>query len=563
MSNQIQAYQFIKYDNNTTIEHLNIINDSGAILCFDFEDCIVNPLDFSKTSYLKDIARKNFSTLYTLIKKSTKEFKIGIRINNVNSIEFEKDLQSIRNMNFEIILLPKVETDIEILYAKSKLNEFEINYKQLIPLIESKQSLVNLSEILSEKLNITKIAFGHCDYNFDINAYPFFHQDSWEFWKWISEFSRKLENKAIQLINSPFLNAENEIFFCAMLDYLKSKKHLFCGQFTLTTRQSTLCKHRILTEISISEFLENKNLVSTNKGFALELINTFEANNIQRGLTKIDNKFISLQEYLSSKNLIKDQKINYEFCFVGGCFPVQHNILYEDLFHQHLKRKVQNNYKCNLNINIIRYERLKDIFTKINELSYSKKIDILVLHIRPEPYLRLVKLLYKYQDSKGRIKYSFNLPFFNHLIPEKYNVLDNSDNSFDVINKDKSIFHQLLITFNYLLGSIIGNKFFALRKYYKITNEVINHCNSKNQCVIILGPNRRNNNQIEPFLCNNLNSYFSKRIKNENYIDGYIYDGATKLNQKNGIHVTHHYHELIAEKLYFQLQNLNFFNGSK
>ena len=37
---QIQAYQFIKYNKNTLIEHLEKVNKYGDVICFDFEDGI-------------------------------------------------------------------------------------------------------------------------------------------------------------------------------------------------------------------------------------------------------------------------------------------------------------------------------------------------------------------------------------------------------------------------------------------------------------------------------------------------------------------------------------------
>ena len=64
---QIQAYQFIKYNKNTLIEHLEKVHKSGAVICFDFEDGISNPLEMEMSASLKDDARDLFNKLYSQI----------------------------------------------------------------------------------------------------------------------------------------------------------------------------------------------------------------------------------------------------------------------------------------------------------------------------------------------------------------------------------------------------------------------------------------------------------------------------------------------------------------
>ena len=148
-----------------------------------------------------------------------------------------KKIDWIKGKTFDSIFIPKIEQFDEIQLILGKLSEFQIEYKNLIPIIESKKGFENLANILQSIKKLSKIAFEHCDYNLDIGAYPFFHQDSWEYWKWITVITAIIEKTGIQLINSPYLNTANETFFCSMLDYITIKKDHFCGQLTLTTRQ--------------------------------------------------------------------------------------------------------------------------------------------------------------------------------------------------------------------------------------------------------------------------------------------------------------------------------------
>jgi len=45
--NLLQAYQFIQYNHLTTLENLKKVYETGAIICFDFEDGILNTESFN------------------------------------------------------------------------------------------------------------------------------------------------------------------------------------------------------------------------------------------------------------------------------------------------------------------------------------------------------------------------------------------------------------------------------------------------------------------------------------------------------------------------------------
>ena len=548
---QIQAYQFIKYDNQTSIEHIEKVNNTGAVLCFDFEDGIINPLNNDVCSKVKEAAREQFNRLYSIIHDAGILTKIGIRLNNCYTADFEKDLVAIRGKTFDSILLPKIERPEDIHLIIEMLNAYAVGYKDIMPIVESKIGFENLESILQSNQKFCKIAFGHCDYNLNIGAYPFFHQDSWEYWKWIAVFISKIEKYGVSLISSPYLNLKDEGFFCAMLDYIASKSKHFNGQFTLTIRQSELCQSRITTTENFKNHLENKNMISADIKIALDLVEEFKRHNKSKGLTKTNSRFISLQEYIASLNLANDDRLINEMCFVGGCFPVQHNIVFEDLFHQKLKRKLENKFNTRLNVNIIRYELFSTLIGKIETLAKQKQLNLIVFHVRPEPYLRRIKLLYKYIDDQGKLKWSFNLPSFNLLKSEKFDMLI-SRRIFDFnIKQRQSLFHSFLISCNYILGRLIRNEHYALKSYWAIIDNVIDFCEKNKIKLIILGPNRRNNNCLEPSLCKDLDLYISKRLKNQHYICGYERGiNSTKMNQENGIHVTQAYHDLISEKLY-------------
>ncbi|MBK8451079.1 MAG: hypothetical protein IPL42_14095 [Saprospiraceae bacterium] len=94
-----------------------------------------------KSTTLKEEAREIFNYLYSLIYNLNKDIKVGIRINNIKTSDFEKDLIKLKGKRFDSIFTPKIECFDDIQLILSKLNEFNIEYKTLFRIIESKKVL--------------------------------------------------------------------------------------------------------------------------------------------------------------------------------------------------------------------------------------------------------------------------------------------------------------------------------------------------------------------------------------------------------------------------------------
>lgn len=550
----MQAYHFIKYNQETTIEHLIERSKTGAVLCFDLEDSIQNPSNPSLNSALKEEYRLYFRNIYAMLLSLDRPIRIGIRLNCYNSNEFDKDLELIDSLDIESIIIPKIEEGNDLHSIIQKLSDFNVKYQTIIPIIETKKGLDNLNEIISTDLQINKkVAFGHCDYNLSLNILPFFHQDSFEYWKWVHKIIEALSLHNIPFINSPFLDVTNEAFFGSMLLYLSKICHGNVGQVTLSTKQSQLCVEALEIKNDFHKLISNRHDLSLPESYSRNLMSEFEVNNCNKGLTKSNERFISFQEYIAAKRHIssKSNNNNVKITFVGGCFPVQHNIVFEDVFHQKLKEALNKEFNCHAYFHIIRYERFIDIVEKIEKSTKKFTPEILILSIRPEPYLRLIKLLYKHIDNNGIFKWSLNLPYFNVLSPEKYDMLTLGRKYRHSSNLKKSLFHKFLITINYLLGKLIGNQKYAIDKYKELITKVEDYCNKSGIELILLGPNIRSNTYLEPGFCGDLDRSI-KTDNFKNYIHGLesISEDGQPLIMENGIHVNENYHELIANRLF-------------
>ncbi len=552
----MKAYQFIQYNNETNIEHINKYAEMDAILCFDFEDSI-------KNSELKKYYRNCFKKIVEDIIPLIPGIKIGLRINN-DTLEIEKDLETISNHNINSIFFPKVEEQAQIENIKNLLSENKVIYDELLPIIESKAGIINLESIVGGSLQkINNIAFGHCDYNLSINAFPFFHQNSIEYWKWIDKIYSIISPKGLSILNSVYLELDNHSFFQSMLHHLYEMYGNNSAQATLTTNQSKLIKefNPQNYHLRFSELVDYKLELKVPNKYAIRIIEEFEKNNEMKSFSVVrKNMFmISPHEYSAAKVYHKkDYSSKINLTFVGGCFPIQQNILFEDLFHQKFKRKIEKAFNVEFNINIIRYERFNTCLDKIRNYAKSNPIDILVFHVRPEPYLRLVKFYYKYLDDKGKLKRSLNIPFLRILNPEKYDLLVVERRFGFSTNRKESSIHKILVDFNYRVGKLIGNQKYTLRNYFELAANIVKYCKNSNIHPIILGIASRNNTSYAPLLCKELNSYFKKRFEDQNisYIEGLNQHSENNdvYFHSDGIYATEQYHELIAEKLFTELK---------
>src|SRR5699024_2686348 len=145
------------------------INEQLAdIILIDLEDAVI--LEDKETS------RELINEYIQTYKKD-----VFIRVNNVNSDDFIKDMHFINKISnaecLKGVMLPQVNSKEDINILKKHLNNFESkldkkekNKFSIIPLIEDAYGVYNIDEIIQSSDRIFKIAFGGEDFSYDINA---------------------------------------------------------------------------------------------------------------------------------------------------------------------------------------------------------------------------------------------------------------------------------------------------------------------------------------------------------------------------------------------------------
>ena len=252
---------------------------------------------------------------------------------------------------------------------------------------------------------------------------------------------------------------------------------------------------------------------------------------------------------------------------VGGCFTKQHNIESSKLYHQLLGNELLKNENLELDLSIIRYERLTKCLEKVIRSIEEQKPDLILFHIRPEPLHRICKLYYVYKDSTGKLIRSLNFGFLNKINTEnqKFKISQNVPATYTYPKESR--FHRFLIDCNYLFGMGAGNVGYGLKLYLNLVTELHQLCIEKGIKLVLIGPVSRPHTLLENRLAERLDSYFETSI-NSIKIPYVKCIGVRSVENKwlfgdEGIYVNQVGHKRVAKLIYNSLIENNLLNLSR
>lgn len=301
----IKKFHFANPDKDNIEEFAGRIFRFNAILCFDLEDIVRKVLENNLENKLH--REKVKQSIESLIHSSIK-LEIGIRPNIFGSKEFYDDLELLEDLKNMVemmyIFLPKIKSGEEVQECVELFKKRKLVISEIIPIIESKNAFNDLEKIISTSRNfINKIAFGHCDYNYDNGFFPFYHQDTKEYWKWVDFIVSRIELYNILFVNSPYLFLNDDKGFLNMINTLSNRTNGSFGQITLSLNQLKMCSlFDCKTLIKPLYIYKNKPEIAAEEK-AKMLIKEYE-DNITAGRSFAINKrriMISPQEYLAAK----------------------------------------------------------------------------------------------------------------------------------------------------------------------------------------------------------------------------------------------------------------------
>ena len=238
---------------------------------------------------------------------------------------------------------------------------------------------------------------------------------------------------------------------------------------------------------------------------------------------------------------------------VGGCFPVQHNIPLERLYHATLRQQLAQSGVAT-DLTVVRYERLHTCRAKLEAVARQRPIDVLVFHLRTEPLMRLAKLYYKCLDDDGQRRHSFNLPAFGQLNPEKYDLLTVQPRRAPTgPPAPETGLHQLLRQLNYRAGSLLGNRRHGLRLYAELVDSLREFCQAGGTRLLVVGPVSRPCSGYENRLSEQIDAFFRSHLAPPKvpYLGtlGTQAPDGTSWFFSNGVHVSQAGHDRMAALL--------------
>ena len=233
-------FQYISALTNETIlkrfiRRLSINKKINIIL--DLEDSIQDIKNKTNNIILKSEARNNLKNLL----KDKIDINIGIRINQINTEEFRKDIEFLEENSFfkwKYIVLPKIEDLVDIQENIKSLKK--IQYNEIIICIESQKGFNNLKKILSANLKgISKVQFGHFDFFYDSGIFPIPNQDNIIFWEYCNKIISEVEIHGYTYLHSP-INKLEPNFVLSVLNYLSNICKNEFGFATISMLQSEI-----------------------------------------------------------------------------------------------------------------------------------------------------------------------------------------------------------------------------------------------------------------------------------------------------------------------------------
>jgi len=302
-----KVFFFIKYFKLDFMNYFNTIKNLNAIFLFDLEDSIQDSFDITKSLKLKKKYRTILKEILIKNNEINLNYKIGIRINVLTSEEFSKDIKllaSLKSVNWETIIIPKIETRKDIEFIIAILEEKEIKYNHLTIIAETKKGVSNLCEIIHPEIKKLKyVIFGHADFNADNEIFPFKHQNHKDYWDWVDEIIYKLRETSLVFVNSPCLFLNDSILFKSILDNLHCRFNSEFGQVTLTVNQT---KMSLLHEHSEPISTNNSDLIKLDPLiFAKSIMMMVDSKKLDKGFVINEKGYlISPHEIVLAKKLL-------------------------------------------------------------------------------------------------------------------------------------------------------------------------------------------------------------------------------------------------------------------
>lgn len=286
---------------------INKLDKKNINIILDMEDSAQDLFDEENNLAIKQNCRQGLEYLFEEINHFKNE--IFIRINSISSSHFKKDIDCIKkllNDDFKItgIFLPKVENLSEVILLKKMLNKNKLKF---IPIIETFRGLSNLEKILDEDKDnlIYAIHYGHFDYCYDMNLWPYPEPFHFEYWKIIFYILNITSKKNKIYVQTPYPLLKNDKFFWSSLKYInKNYPNQKIWLSLVNFNPKLILEPKKIFDLNLKYMSKD---LDYKKNFANKIINTYlELKTNKKSFTLDSKRFIPPHQYLSAKKFISN-----------------------------------------------------------------------------------------------------------------------------------------------------------------------------------------------------------------------------------------------------------------
>ncbi|MCK4934790.1 MAG: hypothetical protein KAR79_04305 [Simkaniaceae bacterium] len=270
---EVETAELIRVSLNTPIGNMQIIQfmsihkiplmrrlliqamEQKSLIILDLEDTLRGQSKHA-TKIMKKWGRSQLLEFAHAYPKIFTNKSVGIRVNALHSDEIQNDLEILSELSsiwdIECVVGTKVQSNFDIDIYLSLLQRRKIQYKTFIPIVETVIGMTNLS-LIAKHSQVKSMIYGHYDYSLDARHWPFFTQESSEFWKIATPFIKQIEKENVCYIHPPIASFSNVTLSKQVLKLLQKSCTLDFGMMTINTAQTTLLNRLGKVELETKE----------------------------------------------------------------------------------------------------------------------------------------------------------------------------------------------------------------------------------------------------------------------------------------------------------------------
>lgn len=234
-------------------------------------------------------------------------------------------------------------------------------------------------------------------------------------------------------------------------------------------------------------------------------------------------------------------KVDLNIAIVGGCALTQRSIPKENRFFSIAKRKLETEQNSKVSFLFSSYESFYQLEETVLKQLAKKKPDLLIIHLRPQPLLRISKLFLRANNLNIKL---------NPILTSKKNYPQNENMQLPIVSNFTT--KPLFMGLNILLGRLfLVHKIVATQILESLKN-IESVCIKHNIQFMILGISPQPKSLQGNYCCKSLNDFLKSKCNDLtiSYIDTFNTLNDLEYFQNDCIHLSDLGHNKLGETFY-------------